>query len=121
MKIHASLLLFIAIIIVSFTNILQAKAEDNKTVTTQKDVNITPLNSSKDSPVPVPVPVPVPSFCSAFIHNPNGSWSPIRPITIATSMGRIGLGPGISFRRGFLFSGIDLAEQLEASCVVPGS
>lgn len=48
---------------------------------------------------------------AAFRRNPNGSWSPIRPI----QLGSITMGPGLSFNRGAFFSGVELAAVLDAA------
>jgi hypothetical protein len=51
--------------------------------------------------------------CDAFVHNPNGSWSPTRRVTInGTSMS-----PGaVSFNRGVKFGGVDVADLLDTNC-----
>jgi hypothetical protein len=50
--------------------------------------------------------------CSDFVRNPNGSWSPVRPITL----NGITMGPGVAFTPGVSFGGVDLATILNQQC-----
>jgi hypothetical protein len=50
--------------------------------------------------------------CADFVRNPNGSWSPVRPITL----NGITMGPGVAFMPGVAFGGIDLASVLNQQC-----
>lgn len=50
--------------------------------------------------------------CADFVRNPNGSWSPVRPVTI----GSVTMGPGVSFNPGMLIGGVDIAAWLNANC-----
>ncbi|MFC1926853.1 hypothetical protein ACFLWV_03795 [Chloroflexota bacterium] len=54
--------------------------------------------------------------CEAFQKNPDGSWSCVRPVTISGPSGQIQIGPGMSFNRGVLFMGVDLATLLDENC-----
>ncbi len=47
---------------------------------------------------------------SDFRQNPDGSWSPIRDISLGDN---IKIGPSMSFRKGVLFNGVDIAKKLE--------
>lgn len=50
----------------------------------------------------------------AFKKNPDGSWSAVKPITITSPTGEAEqIGPGMSFTKGVLFMGIDLAALLD--------
>jgi hypothetical protein len=56
--------------------------------------------------------------CSNFRHNEDGSWTPLSQITITIQNGsRVSMGPGVSFRPGVQFSGIDIAELLNQKCI----
>ena len=46
---------------------------------------------------------------SSFKKNPDGSWSPIQSIMI----GNITVSPGMNFRKGVLFNGLDIVDELE--------
>ncbi len=48
----------------------------------------------------------------AFKKNPDGSWSCVKQVTIKGPSGEIRIGPGMSFREGVQFMGIDLAALL---------
>jgi hypothetical protein len=54
--------------------------------------------------------------CKDFQRNPDGSWSPTRPVTIQDQNGGQILGPGMSFHPGVLFMGVDLAATLDQQC-----
>lgn len=54
-----------------------------------------------------------PLTCADFQHNPDGSWSPLHPVTInGVTMG----GPGVKFTVGVAFGGVDLAAALNKQC-----
>jgi hypothetical protein len=54
-----------------------------------------------------------PLTCADFQHNPDGSWSPLHPVTInGVTMG----GPGVKFTVGVAFGGVDLAAALNNQC-----
>jgi hypothetical protein len=56
--------------------------------------------------------------CSKFRHNEDGSWTPISQFTITNQNGsHVSMGPGVSFRPGVQFSGIDLATLLNQQCL----
>lgn len=48
---------------------------------------------------------------AAFRRNPNGSWSPLAPVTI----GGASLRPGAAFTEGVAFGGINVAAMLNAA------
>lgn len=50
--------------------------------------------------------------CLDFQRNPNGSWSPLKPVSI----GGVQMTPGVQFTPGVSFSGIDLAAELNRQC-----
>jgi hypothetical protein len=55
----------------------------------------------------------VPLTCGDFQRNPNGSWSPLHPVTVnGVTMG----GPGVAFTEGVSFGGVDLAATLNKQC-----
>jgi len=54
--------------------------------------------------------------CNAFQKNPDGSWSPTRQVTISGPNGQGTMNPGVSFRPGVAFMGIDMATALEQQC-----
>jgi hypothetical protein len=54
--------------------------------------------------------------CSVFQKNPDGSWSAKQQITITGPNGQVTISPGVSYRPGVAFMGIDLAAQLEQQC-----
>ena len=74
-----------------------------------------PLTSAAGTP-PQSV-LPSPFRCSNFRHNSDGSWSPLRPITIKTGETTATLAPGVSFGTGVSFAGVDLAAALNRQCV----
>lgn len=49
----------------------------------------------------------------AFKRNDDGSYSVIKPVVIEGPNGKISLNPGITFRRGVAFMGIDIAKILD--------
>ena len=48
-----------------------------------------------------------------LIAHPDGSYEPKRSITIAKANGRVTLNPGVRFRAGVKFMGIDITEILD--------
>jgi len=55
--------------------------------------------------------------CDAFRKNPNGTWSPTRPVKISSPEGAtVSIGPGVSFGPGVQFAGIDLYALLNQNC-----
>ena len=74
-----------------------------------------PLTSAAGSP-PQSV-LPSPFRCSNFRHNSDGSWSPLRPVTIRTGDTTATVAPGVSFATGATFAGVDLAAVLNRQCV----
>src|SRR5665213_3099985 len=65
------------------------------------------------SPAPAPTATPQPLTCADFRHNPDGSWSPLHPVTI----GGVTMGTGTSFNPGVQMGGVDLAASLNAHCI----
>ena len=61
--------------------------------------------------------LPSPFRCANFTHNSDGTWSPLRPITIRTGDTKATLAPGVSFGTGARFGGVDLAAELNRRCV----
>ena len=61
--------------------------------------------------------LPSPFRCSQFAHNSDGTWSPLRPITIRTGDTTATIGPGVSFATGATFAGVDLAAVLNRQCI----
>jgi hypothetical protein len=53
-----------------------------------------------------------PLTCADFVRNPDGSWSPVAPVLIKG----VTMGPGVAFRPGVSFGGVDLASILERQC-----
>lgn len=53
-----------------------------------------------------------PLSCADFVRNPNGSWSPVRPVTL----NGVTMGPGVQFVPGVSFGGVDLASILNQQC-----
>ena len=49
----------------------------------------------------------------AFQKNPDGSYSVIKSVTFKGPAGTIALNPGMSFRQGVVFMGIDIAKVLD--------
>jgi hypothetical protein len=54
--------------------------------------------------------------CSDYQRNPNGTWSPKRPITISNGQQTAQIGPGAIIAPGGDYAGINLWEQLNAQC-----
>ncbi len=54
------------------------------------------------------------SVLSYFRRNPDGSWTVTAPVTVNGPNGSISLSPGISFRRGVAFQGLDIAAWLDS-------
>jgi hypothetical protein len=55
--------------------------------------------------------------CVDFEREPNGSWRPLRQITVSNQTGaKVTIGPGMEFRPGVAFAGLDLGVALEQQC-----
>jgi len=55
--------------------------------------------------------------CADFHRNPDGSWSPSRQMTIPNlNGGRVSMGPGVTFKAGEKFVGVDLGAVLDRQC-----
>jgi hypothetical protein len=50
--------------------------------------------------------------CSDFQHNADGSWSPRHAVRV----NGVTMGPGVAFRAGVGFGGVDLAATLNQRC-----
>jgi hypothetical protein len=61
--------------------------------------------------------LPSPFRCANFTHNSDGSWSPLRPVTIRTGDTTATVAPGVTFGTGATFAGVDLAAVLNRQCV----
>jgi hypothetical protein len=73
---------------------------------------MTGLQSFAQSVSP-PGTVPTALTCRDFHQNPDGTWSPNRPITV----GDITLSPSVNYKKGQVFAGLPLVEALESSCI----
>ena len=57
------------------------------------------------------------NVCNAFQRNDYGIWTATSAVTIpGPGGGSIQINPGMTFRRGVQFMGIDVAAWLEANC-----
>ncbi len=54
--------------------------------------------------------------CDAFQKNPDGTWTCIKPVTVQTPMGELKFLPGMTFRKGAQYDGIDVATLLDQKC-----
>ncbi len=54
--------------------------------------------------------------CSDFHQNQDGSWSANHPVAIGGPNGQVQIGPGVAFRPGAAFMGVDLGATLNAQC-----
>ena len=48
-----------------------------------------------------------------FIKHDDGSWEPMLPIKMEGPNGELTLLPGIKFKKGFVYMGMDIAALLE--------
>ena len=55
-------------------------------------------------------------ICSAFRRNPDGSWTSIGSVSIKGPSGQVQVGTGMTFNRGVLFLGLDIAAWLDQNC-----
>jgi hypothetical protein len=56
-------------------------------------------------------------ICTAFRKTSDGMWTPLQPVTLRSpSGGAIPISPGMSFRPGVPFMGLDLASELNKNC-----
>src|SRR5579862_601915 len=56
--------------------------------------------------------LPSPFRCADFTHNSDGSWSPLRPVSISSGDTKATLQPGTSFNTGATYAGVDVAAVL---------
>jgi hypothetical protein len=54
--------------------------------------------------------------CADFRHNSDGSWAPLREVTIRYPNGIVSLGPEISFPATGSYMGLPLAQMLTRQC-----
>ena len=54
--------------------------------------------------------------CQAFRKNSDGSWTSVQVTDIYAPIGAIRIGPGMMFRRGGTFYGIDVVALLDQYC-----
>ena len=52
-------------------------------------------------------------FIRAFVPNPDGSWFCREPVTIVGASGQFTTTPGVTYRKGKLVNGYDVAQWLE--------
>jgi hypothetical protein len=48
-----------------------------------------------------------------FIRHEDGSWEPLQPFTITGPNGKIQISPGVRFKPGVPFIGLDIAQLCE--------
>jgi hypothetical protein len=65
-----------------------------------------PVNSLPDGPV----------NCGAVTRLPMGSWSIMRPVTIAPNGTTIGLSPGQTFAPNQIYDGVEVTAVLDRDC-----
>jgi len=56
------------------------------------------------------------AICQAFQKHSDGSWSSISSTTIQGPNGSVQINPGLTFRKGVVFMGIELATWLDENC-----
>ena len=61
--------------------------------------------------------LPSPFRCTNFTRNSDGSWSPLRSVTIRSGDTKATLEPGLSFNTGATFAGVDVAAELNRRCI----
>jgi hypothetical protein len=54
--------------------------------------------------------------CADFRHNSDGSWSPVREVTIQYPNGIVSVAPQVSFPAGGTYMGVALAQMLNQRC-----
>jgi len=72
------------------------------------------LQSFAQAPSP-PGEVPVALTCHDFQRNPDGSWSPVRPVVLSG----VALSPSTHYKKGDVLAGVPLPEVLEKQCANP--
>ena len=73
-----------------------------------------PLTSAAGYPPQAAYPSPF--RCANFTHNSDGSWSPLRAVTVRSGNARAKLEPGAAFKTGMTFAGVDVAAVLNRRC-----
>jgi hypothetical protein len=66
------------------------------------------------------MPQTVKVSCDAYVRNPDGSWTAIKINDIQTTDRSIRINTGITFSKGRLIWGIDVASLLEEQCAKQG-
>ena len=61
-------------------------------------------------------PAQQPIACSDFRHNEDGSWTPLKSVTIGGPHQAAQFGPDMSLRAGVVVNGVDLAGLLDVMC-----
>ena len=61
--------------------------------------------------------LPSPFRCANFTHNSDGSWTPLKPVTIRAGDTKATLEPGVDFTTGTTYGGVDVAAILNRRCV----
>lgn len=61
--------------------------------------------------------LPSPFRCTDFTRNSDGSWSPLKPVTISTGDTKATLQPGVSVMTGATYGGVDVAAELNRRCM----
>lgn len=69
-----------------------------------------PLELGQPTP---PSPAAAPPNCADFRHNPDGSWSPVHPVTV----GDVTISRKGNFAPGTVVGGVDIAAQLNQQCL----
>jgi hypothetical protein len=58
--------------------------------------------------------------CPDFRHNEDGSWTPLKNITIAGPNRQAEFRPGMSLRAGVVVNGVDLGGLFDVMCAIQG-
>ena len=61
--------------------------------------------------------LPSPFRCTDFTRNSDGSWSPLKPVTISTGDTKATLQPGVNVTTGATYGGVDVAAELNRRCI----
>ncbi|HXY57109.1 MAG TPA: hypothetical protein VEH76_00860 [Methylocystis sp.] len=63
-------------------------------------------------------PAQQPISCSDFRHNEDGSWTPLKSVTIGGPQRTAQFGPDMTLRAGVVVNGVDLGGLLDVMCGV---
>ncbi len=58
-------------------------------------------------------------FCRDFQHNPDGSWSPVRKVTILGTSGPFSVEPYEKFSLNSTVMSVNISEILDSRCLLP--